>query len=211
MRLIDLVVLGGMLAPEGFVPAYLRTGSPPTNPPPNVVGGGQVALELTVDAGGIVTGVDTLGGSAPFSDLMHATVTAWRFEPASESDRTLESRVLVAAIFRAPVLSPGPAWEPPTRGRDASCTEIPFPAEIVEPPYPAMALGDGVVLLEVNVGREGQVIDWQVLATTEPFTQVALAAARGWRFEPACRRGRTVPAVCYLAFGFRAPITPPRP
>ena len=35
----------------------------------------------------------------------------------------------------------------------------------------------------------------------------AVETARQWRFRPAAREGRSVPAAAYLVFGFRSPVT----
>jgi TonB family protein len=208
---LGLLVLGLAMASPPFVPARLKTGSAPDRQPVDVIEGGQVVLELTVGKDGAVTRVDALHDTPPFSALLRAAVASWRFDPASEDDQPVESRVLVAALFRAPVLSPGLAPVPPPRAGGLACPGVPFPTEVVEPPYPAAALGEGIVLLEVDVGTEGGVTDVLVVDPQGPFTEVAVAAARGWRFAPACRDGRPVAAVAYLAFGFRQPGMAPRP
>ena len=204
--MLACLVLAGTLAQAGFVPAQLRSGSPPPRQPPDVVVAGQVVLEVTVGDDGTVGHVHTLRDSRPYAELMRVAVSAWRFEPAMEDDRRVESRVLVAAVFRAPVLSPGPVPVLPPRDAESACTEIPYPVEIAEPPYPVMALGEEIVLVEVQVDTGGQVADAAVLEGGEPFADLALAAARGWHFDAACRQGRPVRAVAYLAFGFRQPV-----
>jgi TonB family protein len=210
MRALALLVLAGTLAQSGFVPAHLLTGYPPPRQPPDVVRGGQPALEVTVNDDGTVGPVSTLRDSPPFTELRRAAVATWRFDPASEGDHRLRSRVLVAAVFRAPVLSAGPAPFFPRRDPSTPCGEVPYPIEIVEPPYPVTSLAEEVVLVEMDLEANGRVADSRLVEGKEPFAELALAAARRWRFEPACRQGRPVGAVAYVAFGFRPPVTAPR-
>jgi TonB family protein len=210
MSLLALCVLAGAVAGQGFEPARLLSGSVPDRQPIRVVGGGEVLLELAVGEDGAVTRVATLRDTPPFTELLREAVAGWHFEPATEDGRALPSSVLVAAVFRPPVLL-GPAPGTPPREVAEPCAEIPFPTESVVPPYPPTALGDGIVLVEVTVGTDGKAVGSRAVQAAAPFGQAALDAARKWRFRPACRHGRPVPAAAYLVFGFRSPVTPTRP
>ena len=53
------------------------------------------------------------------------------------------------------------------------------------PPLPALAVGGGEVFLEVAVGSDGRVAATKQLRTTRPFTDLVVAAVRGWQFVPA--------------------------
>jgi periplasmic protein TonB len=55
------------------------------------------------------------------------------------------------------------------------------------PPLPALALGAGEVLLELDVTEGGRVTSATVLRATPPFTDMLVEATRQWRFEPARR------------------------
>jgi TonB family protein len=207
------LVLGfaGAGAGQGFEPARLRSGAAlPGRPPSQVVGGGEVLLELAVGDDGAVAHVATLRDTPPFTELLREAVGGWRFEPATEDGRALPSSVLVAGVFRPPVLA-GPALGTPARDLGPPCSEVPFPLEWVVPPYPPTALGDGIVLVEVTVGTDGKVTDSRGVEGNDPFAEAALDAVRKWRFRPACRHDRPVPATADLLFGFRSPVTRPRP
>jgi hypothetical protein len=185
----------------------LRSWWLPREVPVHVVGGGQVLLEVEVGGDGQVLSMTTLRATPPFTDLMRESVIHWGFDATSwEPSGGATARVLVAGVFRPPVLGSGPTLGVPPRDVDAPSTEIPYPVEIVVPPYPPAAVGDGLVLLVVAVGTEGQVSEAYVLEAQGPFAQVALSAARAWRFRPAEQDGQAVPAVAYLVFGFRSPI-----
>jgi outer membrane biosynthesis protein TonB len=205
-----LIALGGLAAGQAFEPARLRSGSLPARQPVQVVGGGEVLLELAVGADGAVADVTTLRDTPPFTELLREAAASWRFEPATENAGALAWPVLLAAVFRPPALM-GPAPGPAARDLERPCTRIPFPVDRVVPPYPPTALGDGLVLAEVTVGADGQVGDVRSVEGGTPFVQAARDAARQWRFRPACRHDRPVPVRAYLAFGFRSPVTLPRP
>jgi TonB family protein len=201
-------VLAGAVAGQGFVPARLVSGSVPERPPVQAVGGGEVHLQLAVGDDGAVTRVATLRDTPPFTELLRAAVASWQFAPATEDSRATQTSVLVAAVFRPPVLL-GPAPGTPSREVGPPCTEIPFPVTSVVAPYPPTALGDGLVLVEVTVDADGKVADARGVQAPAPFGSAALDAARQWRFRPACRRDHPVPATAYLVFGFRPPVMAP--
>ncbi len=98
--------------------------------------------------------------------------------------------------------------EPPARP-----TPVP---EIVPPrlvaggdvPYPQDGSGDHTVVLELVVLKDGSVQDARVVHGDAPFAGAALAAARGFKFQPALRGAEPVTARIRLAVGFSAPPAP---
>ena len=80
-------------------------------------------------------------------------------------------------------------------------------------PYPEGASGDAEVILELVVDREGKVQDARIVEGSEPFAAATLAAARGFRFEPARRGDIRIPARIRMRIGFspRPPEPPPAP
>jgi TonB family protein len=210
MSLLAVCVLAGAVAGQGFGPARLVAGSLPPRQPVEAVGGGEVLLELAVGEDGAVARVATLRDTPPFTNLLRAAVAGWHFEPAAVNGRATRTSVLVAAVFRPPVLL-GPAPGTPPREVASPCAEIPFPVDSVVPPYPPTALGDGLVLVELTVGTDGTVTDARGVQAPAPFGRAALDAARRWRFRPASRQDRPAAARAYLVFGFRSPVTPPKP
>jgi TonB family protein len=73
--------------------------------------------------------------------------------------------------------------------------------------YPAGASGEATVVLELTLDREGTVLDARALAGDAPFRDAALSAAQTWRFTPALRGSRPVPAKIRYSVQF----TPPAP
>jgi TonB family protein len=85
--------------------------------------------------------------------------------------------------------------------------EIPFPTAVTVAPYPPNALGDAVVLIEVQVAPGGRATSARVVRSAPPFDEPALAAGRQWMFRPARLHGQPIAAPAYILFGFRQPIT----
>ena len=204
------VLLTGLLGLVAFVPARLEKGAVELTIPP-AAGAGEVRLELRVSAAGDVSAVDALLETPPYSERLRAATSSWLFTPAREGGQAVPSRVLVAAVIRPPVLLlPGGAGEPPKEvGRPS--LEAPAPTDVVTPPYPPGARGDGLVVVEVEISAEGRVTAARLVRPAPGFDEAALGTARSWRFRAAQLGGRSVPAVAYLLFGFREPVTPPVP
>jgi protein TonB len=96
----------------------------------------------------------------------------------------------------------------PGLGEYVYVEELPVPITEITPPYPDVprdAGVDGLVMVNVLVGRDGRVID----ARLDPKHQVpmlneaALAAARLWVFKPALANDRPVAVWTAIPFNFR--------
>ena len=76
-------------------------------------GGGEVVLELAVDASGAVTRVEYLRVTPPYADVLAHSAAAWRFEPAitviDGRPTALPAPVLVVALFRPASFYAGPS------------------------------------------------------------------------------------------------------
>ncbi len=206
---IATLALAFQLAPQQQVkPARYRSGSLPAQPP-QVTSGGQVLLEVKVDKEGRVIQAVTLRTTPPFTDLMRDAVRSWRFDPAEEDYKEVESSVLVAGLFLPPTFYGGPTVGEPPKDVESASDAVCVPYTIVPPVYPAGALYAGVALAEVVVGRDGRVEHVQMVRSAPGFDDAIRAAVLKWKFRPARRRGTPVPSFAYIAFGFRPPVTPP--
>lgn len=204
-RLMSLALVAALQLPGSFAPARVRS-SPLGSFPYGSRAAGVVALDVTVDARGSVTGIGTLKEVEPFGDVLRAAVSRWVFEPAREGGRSVEHPVLVAGLFRpAAVLFPAPPPfpDPP----DTSPHSIPVPKEIGIPPYPPNRVGAAAVLVEVEVDDRGVVDSATIVGAQTGFDDAALDAARRWVFRPAEYQNRPVPSRAYLLFVFRQPVT----
>ena len=203
--------------PGDTAPARLVGGAVPPLPV-SMLAGGQVFLELTVDVNGRVAAVRTLRVTPPLTSLVADTVRGWRFTPAQE---TLENgsdivrfsfttprvaKVFVGAVFRPPSIS-GPTLGTGPIDRDSPDSETPMPVSVVTPRFPVGAFAAGIVLVELRVEADGTVTEACVIGSAPPFDEVALDAARQFRFRPALVEGAPAASYAYLLFGFPLPIT----
>ena len=218
------VIMTGWLtltAAPSFHPAQYRDGSLPSLPPPTVVGGGEVMLELDVTDGGVVRAVKALRTTPPFTDALTAAAKTWRFVPAQvevESDgavatpegtrlKAVDSTVLVVAIFRPPTLNT-PTLGELARDVGSESDDTPFPITTVTPSYPLRALAGGLVFIETTIDLNGRATENRVIRSSPPFDEAALDSLRQWLFRPARVRGTGTPTLAYVVFGFRQPVTP---
>ena len=195
-------------------PPRLQGGAAPALPA-LAVGGGQVLVELSIDASGEVTKVTPLRATPPFTESVNNAVRGWRFKPATaitlrdnglaEAPKGVSSRALVAAHFRPPTLITPTLGERPAEVGSPS-SDVPFPVATVEPPYPPKAIASGVVMIVALVDEGGSVTEATVIRSAPPFDAPALAAARQWRFRPATLAGRAGAGYVYLIFGFPQPV-----
>ena len=91
-----------------------------------------------------------------------------------------------------------------------SQTDVPHfePARVVstaEAVYPPNAIYPGTVVLEVTVGREGQIEDVKTVRAAPPFTPEALNAIKKWKFTSARLDGQPIRSVVPVAFSFSRP------
>ena len=200
----SLLLVGlGLLAAAGE-PARLVSGDVPA-PPYGTRAAGVVAYDVTVDARGAVTGVRPLRQLEPFSGPLEQAIAGWSFEAAREGGVAAEGHVLVAGLYRpAALMFPAP---PPPAAPPAGGGPVPVPRSVAVPPYPPNAMGDALVLVEIDVGEDGGVTSTRVVGAGSGFDGAAQDAARAWRFAPALAAGRPAPSRAYVVFGFRQPAT----
>jgi TonB family protein len=196
-----------------FEPARVETVEMPAEPP-MVLGGGQVLLELRVDRSGRVADVRVLTSTPPFTELVKEAVSQWHFSPArevlgqSEGESDVESRVLVAGVFRPPTLYDSPSRGEPVENVAKPSEEVPFPTSMSMPAYPPRAHWhmSRSILVEADLGEEGELVASKVIRSSAGLDEVALDAIHRWSFRPAKRNGTPVPSVAYIIFGFREPV-----
>lgn len=165
---------------------------------------GMVLLDLTVSERGLVTNTRVIKDVPPYGDLTKASISSWRFEPGRLNRVATDSRILVVGLYRPPsVLFPVPAT--PTAPPPDSDDEIPFPIEIVVPPYPPNRIGSANVLVEVDVDERGSVTSAVTLTQETGFDDAAESTARGWKFRPAMEGRNPVRSRVYMIVSFRQP------
>jgi protein TonB len=74
------------------------------------------------------------------------------------------------------------------------------------PTYPQVALTEqrtGLVILKVVINTDGMVESVQVVRGEEPFTKVAIAAVKKWRYEPAVYNGTKISVYRLIQIPFK--------
>lgn len=210
--------VGNASAQELASPAVYQAGALPDIPFNSMaVGGGEVMLELTVNAAGSVGLVRPLRITPSFAGPLVEATSTWRFAPAEvfltaaerkpgdRDRRAVESRVLVAAMYRPPTLN-SPTLGEPVQNISAATAEVPSPLSTTVPPFPATAYSPGVVMVELRIDPNGTVVASRVIQSAPPFDDAALAAAQQWKFDPARFRGTRSSSHVYVIFGFPRPV-----
>jgi TonB family protein len=209
-----LIGLCGFMTAGSFEPARFESGSAFIQLSPMTTGGGEVLLELDVSASGEVSAVKVLRTTPPLGDLLQKAASGWRFTPArdvpegSDSPVAVETKVLVAGLFRPPALYDAPVLGEVPADVSPPSPEIPFPTTMIPPAYPPTAYLhlSQTVAVEISLDAKGEVETARVIREVEGLSGAALEAARGWRFRPARREGEAVPSFAYVVFGFREPV-----
>jgi TonB family protein len=108
--------------------------------------------------------------------------------------------------------SPLPAAEPAGDARPPNAADPPVedelvPPEAIETPieYPEGQRSFAEVIVELSTDRSGSVTDARVVQGEPPFSDIVLRAVDTWRFSPARRNGKPVPA----RFRYRVEFEPP--
>jgi TonB family protein len=207
----------GVSSQTSWKPAKFVAGMPPIIPL-EAVSGGEVLVEATVTDVGEVGDLVPLRITPPFTQQVLEAVGDWRFQaaeqmvakvpgdPRSIVREAVASRVLIACVFRPPALNSPTIGEPPKDVQRAS-DDVAVPLSTVTPAYPPLGLADGVVVVQVAVGVNGQVVNAATVRSAAGFDELALAAARQWTFRPARIHGRLEQTFAYLVFAFRRPVT----
>ena len=218
MRLAVVVIALALSVGSGAdTPALFESGNIPTLSVMSVeVGGGEVLLEVSVDRTGAVSGIKPLRETTTFTERMIQAVKSWHFtpseaeipparrKPGGPTTEPVETKVLVAGVFRRPSVI-GVTLGEPIRDVDTASPEIPFPTSLVTPTYPAGTMSPGVVLVEVRVNSRGDVSEAKIRIPAQGFDSAALNTARQWQFRPSKPAGSNAPSVAYIVFGFPVP------
>ncbi|MCL4848969.1 MAG: TonB family protein [Acidobacteria bacterium] len=160
--------------------------------------GGPVILHVRTDAAGTPTGVEAVGGEVELAEAAVSALWAWRFEPDAEA------REFLIALNVRPS-APDPFSDAPAARVGGDVTP---PTKIVHvsPVYPPEARErgiQGVVVLEVRIGRDGHTTEGRVLRPVDwRLDAAALDAALRWQFAPTFVEGSARPVVMTVTVNF---------
>jgi TonB family protein len=218
VALLLLLVAGGpaLVGAPAFHPAKYRGGALPDLPPPTVVSGGEVLLELDVTSRGAVREAKALRTTPPYTAALIAAAKSWRFAPAEIENenpnpgpgeprfKPVDSTVLLASIIRAPSLI-GPTLGDIPRDVGSESDTTPYPFSTVTPQFPPRARDAGIVMIETTIDTGGAATASRIVRSSPSFDEAALNALRQWQFRPARIRGAATPTLAYVIMGFPQP------
>jgi TonB family protein len=179
-------------------PARFIQGTLPATPA-TLVGGGEVLIELVVDATGRAGEIRPLRVTAPYAERLQDAMKSWTFEPALDGNGVpVPSRLLIGGFYLSPSLTGPTAGEPP-RNVASPSPDAPFPSATVPASYSPTMFGWGQVLVQFTIAPDGS-HRAEVVGDASGLDNSALDAARQWRFRPGAG-----PARAYVVFSFRQP------
>jgi hypothetical protein len=171
--------------------------------PPGTLAGGTVVAALDVMAGS-VTQIEILAGEDPFVTSARDALRRWRFEPRRDAER-----IPVVINFRSPNLF---AFSPkvqnlPALGKSLGPSDVALPTKVVEPVYPANALGQVSVILTLEIDETGGVSNVDGVESPGGLTDPCADAVRAWKFAPARdHSGRQTRSRAFAVCVFRHPV-----
>ena len=168
---------------------------------------GIVILETIIDHNGVVKDV-TVHKPLPFG-LSEAAVDAvkqWTFKPGTRNGEPVDVifNLTINFMLDKNETDPGSGSAPLRVGGDV---HAPLVIEKVDASYTEEARNariNGIVILEVVVGRDGLVKDASVIKPL-PFglNQAALDAVKQWKFKPGTLDGNPVDVIFNIVINFR--------
>jgi TonB family protein len=167
--------------------------------PPHAVSGGTVIAALHFVSGNVKK-VDILYGEEPFVGSCKAALPKWSEDAGVDNDR------LVIVHFRQPNLyEMGDAKE--IINLKMKEMSLPYPRSIIHPAFPPNALGQGSVILKIDISDNGKVTNVQAIESMGILTDSSIKAVQQWDFEPAKdRKGKATQALAYVVMVYRFPI-----
>jgi TonB family protein len=170
--------------------------------PGNAIGHGLTVVEVRLNRlSQPVTRV--IRGEAPFIEPAIKALESWSYFPAADTKAAFTS---VSFFFR-PARAEAIKLELAPEQLVLDKNHASVPATIIDPGYPAICLGSGVVTMEVRIDRSGKVTSVKTLSGPPAFVEDAELAVKRWTFTPAERDGRPVTSTSYVVISFVRPLT----
>jgi TonB family protein len=149
----------------------LLTVAPPV-PPVQAIGTSVVILDGAVNTQGRLSNLHVLQGMAPFVQPSLEAIKEWSFasEPVPRSTS-------VTFLYRARTVVADQPYEFALR---SPCCAV--PTYIVDPGYPINSIGEGSVIMQVQINAQGLVESVRTIWPEPSLTEAAVQAVRRWHF-----------------------------
>ncbi|HKW65626.1 MAG TPA: TonB family protein [Candidatus Acidoferrum sp.] len=179
--------------------------------PAQAFSGGEILLDAKVDSRGKVTDVRVVQGQPPFLEEVLGAVQTWTFLPARQDGRDVEARVGIVFQFAQPYLPKLMArvHEYKETGTDSKDRGA-LPLYTLEPEYPANSVGEGSVVLNEIVDKEGRVSSIHVVRDIASLTSPTVGAVQQWKFAPGRHGGEPTDSGVIVVVTFRRPAVASR-
>jgi len=179
--------------------------------PAQAFSGGEILLDAKVDTRGKVTDVRVVQGQPPFLEEVLGAVQTWTFLPARQDGRDVDARVGIVFQFPQPYLPKLTARvheyrETGTNSKDRGA----LPLYTLEPEYPVNSVGEGSVVLNELVDKEGRVSSIHVVRDLASLTSPTVGAVQQWKFAPGKHEGDPVECGVIVVVTFRRPAVASR-
>ena len=128
---------------------------------------------------GRLTDVRVVQGQSPFLEEVLGAVQTWTFLPARLDGRPVEARIGIVFQFAQPYLPKMTArvHEYKETGTDSKDRGA-LPIFTLEPEYPPNSIGEGSVILNEIVDRDGRVTSMHVVRDLESLTRSTVGAVQ---------------------------------
>jgi TonB family protein len=170
---------------------------------------GTVVLDVQVNASGDVENVRLYSGHPMLAKAAIEAVKQWKYRPYVKDGNDIPFAGIVRLNFtmgsgdtggivsELPITDPAPAPRPgvPRRVRVSSGVSQGLLAKKVNPVYPPDARKQhiqGVVILHVNIDREGNVVNIEPISGDPSLAVAATDAVRQWKYKPYMLNGEPV-------------------
>lgn len=179
--------------------------------PAQAFSGGEILLDAKVDTRGKVTDVRVVQGQAPFLEEALGALQTWTFLPAREDGRDVNARVGIVFQFVQPYMPKLTARvheykETGTESKDRGA----LPLYTLEPEYPPNSVGEGSVVLNEILDKEGRATSIHVVRDLPSLTSPTISAVRQWRYAPGRHEGEAVGSGVIVVVTFRRPAVASR-
>jgi len=180
-----------------------------------VVVDGLFVLDVSLADDGSVRGIDALRDPGSMPGSVKIAVRSWKFQAASEEDKTERSRMTVSFVYPPPNYGNGNAVQPkdfspvlpPDQSKSAKRGNY-VPVGILSFAYPAYAVNSvasGYVVVQLTVDSSGEVTNVDFLHGMEGFNKLVSDALKEWRFQAASFNGSPIASKTVVAFIFQPP------
>jgi TonB family protein len=164
---------------------------------------GEILALILVSEAGAVENIHVLKADDLLSSAAQEAMKKWEFKPVMEDGNAIPvvskvtfNFVLADNSQNATVVLPdiAPATKFPKRVRVSTEVMKGLILKYVDPVYPreARVAGQGRVLIQETISKEGKVMDLKVVSGHPLFSVAAIEAVKQWRYKTYLRMGRPV-------------------